>query len=86
MSMQAIQQQQKNEEIANVKDETIKRVLTELSSLQTPSQMSDTMSRVADLVAPLFVKNFEARKDEMSKFNCANEISLVHTITLVSKK
>lgn len=67
MSMQAIQQQQKNEEIANIKDETIKRVLTELASLQTPSQMSDTMSRVADLVAPLFVKNFETRKDEISK-------------------
>lgn len=61
--MQIIQQQQKNEEIANIKDETIKRVLLELSTLQTPSQLSDTMLKVAQMVGPLFITDFENRKD-----------------------
>lgn len=63
INMQIIQQQQKNEEIANIKDETIKRVLLELSTLQTPSQLSDTMLKVAQMVGPLFFTDFENRKD-----------------------
>ncbi|CAL8122528.1 unnamed protein product [Orchesella dallaii] len=58
-------QQQQNDELANIKDESIKRVLLELSTLQTPSQMSETMARVAQLVGPLFISHFDERKDQI---------------------
>lgn len=66
LNLQVLQQQQKNEELANIKDENIKRVLQELSTLQTPSQMTETMSRVATLVGPLFFAHFDTRQDQIS--------------------
>jgi len=47
-----------------VPDENIKRVLLELSTLSTPSQMAETLARVVQRIGPQFFNNFDTRKDQ----------------------
>lgn len=54
----------KNDELSNINDENIKRVLMELST-PTSSQSPEAQARVAQLLGPLFYTNFEQRKEHI---------------------
>lgn len=59
-------QKRKNDELANIKDDNVRRVLMELSTPHLPqANMVDTRARVAQLIGPLFYNNFEQRKDRI---------------------